>query len=262
MAEKNFVRSMFNNIAPTYDKLNHILSLNIDKIWRKKAVKRIVKNLKNSETENLKTNSQIFSFSDSQLQKYSQILRFSDSQILDVACGTADSTIALARSGISSVTGVDISEEMLKVGETKVAAQNLDSVITLQVEDCENLSFDDDTFDAAFIAFGIRNFEDKRNGLRELRRVLKPNGHLLILELSVPQNKILLSLYKLYFLHILPFIGKKISGDSMAYTYLPQSVMNFPKPKDFLAMMEECGFKRVSQKALTFGLCRIFEGFV
>ena len=254
MAEKNFVRSMFNNIAPTYDKLNHILSLNIDKIWRKKAVKRIVKKLKNSETENLKTSSQI--------QKNSQILRFSDFQILDVACGTADSTIALARSGISSVTGVDISEEMLKVGETKVAAQKLDSVINLQVEDCENLSFDDDTFDAAFIAFGIRNFEDKRNGLRELRRVLKPNGHLLILELSVPQNKILLSLYKLYFLHILPFIGKKISGDSMAYTYLPQSVMNFPKPKDFLAMMEECGFKRVSQKALTFGLCRIFEGFV
>ena len=254
MAEKNFVRSMFNNIAPTYDKLNHILSLNIDKIWRKKAVKRIVKNLKNSETENLKNDSQVFRFSDSQIQK--------DSQILDVACGTADSTIALARSGISSVTGVDISEEMLKVGETKVAAQNLDSVITLQVEDCENLSFDDDTFDAAFIAFGIRNFEDKRNGLRELRRVLKPNGHLLILELSVPQNKILLSLYKLYFLHILPFIGKKISGDSMAYTYLPQSVMNFPKPKDFLAMMEECGFKDVRQKALTFGLCRIFEGFV
>lgn len=249
MAEKNFVRSMFNNIAPTYDKLNHILSLNIDKIWRKKAVKRIIKNLKNSETENLKVIE-------------SQSLRVLESQVLDVACGTADSTIALARAGISSVTGVDISEEMLKVGETKVAAQNLDSVITLQVEDCENLSFDDDTFDAAFIAFGIRNFEDKRNGLRELRRVLKPNGHLLILELSVPQNKILLSLYKLYFLHILPFIGKKISGDSMAYTYLPQSVMNFPKPKDFLAMMEECGFKDVCQKALTFGLCRMYEGFV
>ena len=249
MAEKNFVRSMFNNIAPTYDKLNHILSLNIDKIWRKKAVKRIVKNLKNSETENLKVSD-------------SHSLRVLESQVLDVACGTADSTIALARAGISSVTGVDISEEMLKVGETKVAAQNLDSVITLQVEDCENLSFNDDTFDAAFIAFGIRNFEDKRNGLRELGRVLKPNGHLLILELSVPQNKILLSLYKLYFLHILPFIGKKISGDSKAYTYLPQSVMNFPKPKEFMLMMEECGFKNVKQKALTFGLCRMYEGFV
>ncbi|MBR6775952.1 MAG: bifunctional demethylmenaquinone methyltransferase/2-methoxy-6-polyprenyl-1,4-benzoquinol methylase UbiE [Bacteroidales bacterium] len=253
MAEKNFVRSMFNNIAPTYDKLNHILSLNIDKIWRKKAVKRIVKNLKNSETENLKTNSQTLRFSDSQIQE--------NSQVLDVACGTADSTIALARAGISSVMGVDISEEMLKVGETKVAAQNLDSVITLQVEDCENLSFDDNTFDAAFIAFGIRNFEDKRNGLRELQRVLKPNGHLLILELSVPQNKILLSLYKLYFLHILPFIGKKISGDSMAYTYLPQSVMNFPKPKEFMEMMKECGYRNVRQKALTFGLCRMYEGF-
>ena len=232
MAEKNFVRSMFNNIAPTYDKLNHILSLNIDKIWRKKAVRLIVKS------------------------------QFSDSQVLDVACGTADSTIALAKAGIPSVTGVDISEEMLKVGEKKVADLKLNSTITLKVEDCENLSFGDNTFDSAFIAFGIRNFEDKKKGLNELRRVLKDNGHLLILELSVPQNKILLALYKLYFLNILPFIGKKISGDSKAYTYLPQSVMNFPRPKEFMAMMEECGFKDVRQKALTFGLCRIYEGFV
>lgn len=238
MAEKNFVRSMFNNIAPTYDKLNHILSLNIDKIWRKKAVKRIVKNLKNSETENLKNNS----------------------QVLDVACGTADSTIALAKAGVPRVVGVDISEGMLKVGEKKIEELNLNSVISLKVEDCENLSFGDNTFDAAFIAFGIRNFEDKKKGLKELHRVLKPNGHLLILELSVPQNKILLSLYKLYFLHILPFIGKKISGDNKAYTYLPQSVMNFPKPKDFLQTMEGCGFKDVRQKALTFGLCRMYEG--
>lgn len=246
MAEKNFVRSMFNNIAPTYDKLNHILSLNIDKIWRKKAVKRIVKNLKNSESEKLKNNSQVF--------------RFSDSQVLDVACGTADSTIALAKAGVPRVTGVDISEGMLKVGEKKIEELKLNSTITLKVEDCENLSFNDNTFDAVFIAFGIRNFEDKKKGLKELHRVLKPNGHLLILELSVPQNKILLSLYKLYFLHILPFIGKKISGDNKAYTYLPQSVMNFPKPKDFLQTMEECGFKDVRQKALTFGLCRMYEG--
>ena len=238
MAEKNYVRSMFNNIAPTYDKLNHILSLNIDKIWRKKAVKRIVKNLKNSESEKLKNNS----------------------QVLDVACGTADSTIALAKAGVPRVIGVDISEEMLKVGEKKIDKLNLNSVISLKVEDCENLSIEDNTFDAAFIAFGIRNFEDKKKGLKELHRVLKPNGHLLILELSVPQNKILLSLYKLYFLHILPFIGKKISGDNKAYTYLPQSVMNFPKPKDFLQTMEECGFKDVRQKALTFGLCRMYEG--
>lgn len=246
MAEKNFVRSMFNNIAPTYDKLNHILSLNIDKIWRKKAVKRIVKNLKKSETEKLKNNS--------------QVLRFSDSQVLDVACGTADSTIALAKAGVPRVTGVDISKGMLKVGEKKIEELKLNSTITLKVEDCENLSFNDNTFDAAFIAFGIRNFEDKKKGLKELHRVLKPNGLLLILELSVPQNKILLSLYKLYFLHILPFIGKKISGDNKAYTYLPQSVMNFPKPKDFLQTMEECGFKDVRQKALTFGLCRMYEG--
>ena len=239
MAEKNYVRSMFNNIAPTYDKLNHILSLNIDKIWRKKAVKRICKHIKDSET---------------------QRLRDSEAQVLDVACGTADSTIALAKAGVPRVIGVDISEGMLEVGEKKIEELNLNSAITLQVEDCENLSFDDDSFDAAFIAFGIRNFEDKKKGLKELHRVLKPNGHLLILELSVPQNKILLSLYKLYFLHILPFIGKKISGDNKAYTYLPQSVMNFPKPKDFLQTMEECGFKDVRQKALTLGLCRMYEG--
>ena len=239
MAEKNYVRSMFNNIAPTYDKLNHILSLNIDKIWRKKAVKRICKHIKNSET---------------------QRLRDSETQVLDVACGTADSTIALAKAGVPRVTGVDISEEMLKVGEKKIDKLNLNSVISLKVEDCENLSFGDNTFDAAFIAFGIRNFEDKKKGLKELHRVLKPNGLLLILELSVPQNKILLSLYKLYFLHILPFIGKKISGDNKAYTYLPQSVINFPKPKDFLQTMEECGFKDVRQKALTLGLCRMYEG--
>ena len=232
MADKNFVRSMFNNIAPTYDKLNHILSLNIDKIWRKKAVKRICKNLSNSE-----------------------------SHVLDVACGTADSSIALAKAGIHFVTGVDISEGMIKVGEEKIKSLNLNN-INLKVEDCENLSFEDNSFDSAFIAFGIRNFEDKKKGLNELRRVLKNNGHLLILELSVPQNKILLSLYKLYFLHILPFIGKKISGDSKAYTYLPNSVMNFPKPKEFMAIMEECGFKNVKQKALTFGLCRIYEGCV
>lgn len=237
MADKNFVRSMFNNIAPTYDKLNHILSLNIDKIWRRKAVKRICKNLRNSESQNLKS-----------------------AHVLDVACGTADSTVALAKSGIPFVTGIDISEGMIKIGKEKIASLKLNN-ISLQVEDCENLSFKDNRFDAAFIAFGIRNFEDKKKGLNELRRVLKDNGHLLILELSVPQNRMLLSLYKLYFLHILPFIGKKISGDSVAYTYLPQSVMNFPKPKEFMNMMEECGFRNVRQKALTFGLCRIYEAY-
>ena len=227
---------MFNNIAPTYDKLNHILSLNIDKIWRKKAVKRICKNLRNSESQNLRS-----------------------AHVLDVACGTADSTIALSKAGIPFVTGIDISDGMIKIGEEKIAALKINN-INLEVDDCENLSFNDNTFNSAFIAFGIRNFEDKKKGLNELRRVLKDNGHLLILELSVPQNKILLSLYKLYFLHILPFIGKKISGDSKAYTYLPQSVMNFPKPKEFMKMMEECGYKNVKQKALTFGLCRIYEG--
>lgn len=229
MAEKNFIKTMFNDIAPTYDRLNHILSLNIDRIWRKKAVNRI----KANNPEN----------------------------VIDLACGTADSTIALSNSGIPFVTGVDISEEMIKVGEKKIDSLKSNSTIFLKVEDCENLSFQDNSFDAAMIAFGIRNFENKKKGLKEIKRVLKANGHLLILELSVPQNVILLSLYKLYFLHIMPFIGGLISGNKKAYKYLPSSVMNFPKPDEFMSLLEECGFKKVSHKALSCGLCRIFEAY-
>lgn len=229
MAEKKYVVSMFDSIAPTYDKLNHILSLNIDKLWRKRAVRRIAARKPQS--------------------------------VIDIACGTADSTIELAKTGIPNIVGIDVSAEMIKIGEKKIKSMGLGNDIMLKIEDCESMSFPDNSFDAAFIAFGIRNFEDKKKGLRELRRVLNDNGHLMILELSVPQNRLMLALYKMYFLNILPLIGKMVSGNSTAYRYLPMSVMNFPKPSEFMDMMKECGFTKVSQKALTFGLCRIFEAY-
>lgn len=225
MPKKENVRAMFNEIAPTYDKLNHTLSLNIDKIWRKKAVRRLIRN--NPQT------------------------------VIDIACGTGDSSIALAKAGVPRVVGLDISEGMLGIAERKVAKTNYD--IHFQLADALNLPFNDNSIDAVMIAFGVRNFENRSECLKEILRVLKPGGVLLILELSVPQNILLKSLYKVYFLHILPFIGKLVSGSKFAYNYLPHSVLNFPAPNAFMEIVRDCGYNKVIHKALTFGLCRIFE---
>lgn len=229
MTDKATIETMFDSIAPTYDKLNHILSFHIDKIWRRKAVKRIKK--------------------------------YHPATVIDVACGTADSTIALAKTKIPAVVGVDISKEMLEIGEKKLTSLNLNDNVFLQVKDCERLGFEDNVYDAALIAFGVRNFDDIKKCLKELRRVLKSGACLIILELSMPQNKIILALYKLYLFHILPVIGKKISGNAVAYRYLPQSIMNFPHPREFKALFEECGYKNVVHKSLSCGLCNMFEGF-
>ncbi len=226
MAKKNFVEKMFDDIAPTYDKLNHILSLNVDKSWRKKAVKRICSTHPN--------------------------------HVLDIACGTGDFAITLAQAGVPKVTGVDISEGMLKVGIKKVGKLGLD--IDMKVEDSENLSFADNTFDAISVAFGVRNFEHLQLGLNEMYRVLRPGAMVCIVELSVPSNPILLWGYKLYFLHILPFIGGLISGNKEAYRYLPNSVLHFPKPDKVCEMLKTAGFTNVEAKAFTFGLCRMFTG--
>lgn len=226
MPKKENIRAMFNAIAPTYDKLNHLLSLNIDKIWRRKAVKRI-------------------------MQNHPQI-------VLDIACGTGDSSIALAQAGVPKVLGLDISEGMLKIAEQKVEQLSYD--IQFQLGDAQNIPFEGESIDAVMIAFGVRNFENREECLQEIRRVLKPGGLLLILELSVPQSKLLRFFYKLYFLHILPFIGQLFSGDKSAYTYLPHSVLNFPSPAEFTKTMADCSYKQVQHKALSFGLCRIFEG--
>ena len=228
MAKKKFIIQLFDDIAPTYDKLNHILSMNVDKSWRRKAVQTIQGNKPNT--------------------------------VLDIACGTGDFAIALAKAGVPHIIGVDISEGMLKIGQQKV--KELGLPIDMKVDDSENLSLEDNSVDAVSVAFGVRNFEHLQLGLNEMHRVIRPGGMVCVLELSVPSNPILLALYKLYFLHILPLLGGMISGNREAYKYLPNSVLNFPKPPLFCDMIREAGFKEVKAKSFTFGLCRMFTGIV
>ena len=230
--DNEHIALMFNDIAPTYDKLNHILSLNVDKSWRRKAVRRLKKS----------------------------IAGVVNPLILDVACGTADSTIKIAKKiENAKVFGIDISTKMLEIGGEKAVKKGLDNRISFSISRAENIDFQDDTFDAAMVAFGVRNFSDRAQGLKEIRRVLKPNGTLIILELSEPQNVIVRWFYNLYFKNILPFIGKRISGNANAYRYLQQTVEKFPMPKEFMAMLSDCGYKELKHKALSCGLCRIYQ---
>ena len=230
MPKKEKVQQMFDNIAPTYDKLNHIMSLSVDKLWRRHALKEIVDG--------------------------------TPQRILDVACGTGDSTISIARAAAegTKVTGAYISEGMMALVMEKAGKAGVKDRIDLQVADGEALPYGDGTFDRVTCAFGIRNFEHKEKGLAEFQRVLKPGGKAVILELSVPQNRVIRWVYDLYFLHILPWVGGSISGDKAAYKYLPASVHNFPAPNDFCAMMEAAGFRSVRCKTFTLGLCRMFVG--
>ena len=230
MPKKEKIQEMFDGIAPSYDKLNHVMSLNVDKLWRRHALKEIVDG--------------------------------TPQQILDVACGTGDSTIAIAAAAGSGsrVIGADISEGMMALVMEKAAHEGVHDRIRLQVADGENLPYEEGTFHRVTCAFGIRNFEHKEKGLQEFYRVLKPGGKAVILELSVPRNKTVRWLYDLYFMHILPWIGGLISGNRAAYQYLPASVHAFPSPQAFCAMMADAGFSRVRHKAFTFGLCRMFIG--
>ena len=230
--DQSHIALMFNDIAPTYDKLNHILSLNVDKSWRRKAVKRLKKSLAN----------------------------ISNPKILDVACGTADSTIQIAKSiENAEILGIDISEKMLEIGEFKVEKLKLNDRIKFSHSCAENIEFQDNTFDAAFVAFGVRNFSDRMKGLAEILRVLKPKGTLIVLELSEPQNVMIRWFYNLYFKNILPFIGKHVSGNADAYRYLQQTVERFPMPEDFMKMLESVGYQDIKHKALSCGLCRIYQ---
>ena len=230
--DNTHIALMFNDIAPTYDKLNHVLSLNVDKIWRRKAVKRVKKAIADIENP----------------------------QVLDVACGTADSTIALAQiNGNVRVNGIDISDGMLKIGAEKVEKFGLVSRISFSKSCAEDIDFQDNTFDAVMVAFGVRNFSDREKGLKEILRVLKPNGTLLVLELSEPQNVIVRWIYNLYFKNVLPLIGKRVSGNADAYRYLQQTVEKFPMPKEFFALLAACGYKEMRHKSMTLGLCRIYQ---
>ena len=221
---------MFDEIATSYDKLNHIMSLDIDRAWRRKALKEIVDG--------------------------------TPQQILDVACGTGDSTLAIARAAApgSQVVGADISEGMMALVMDKARKAGVADRVSLQLADGEDLPFGEASFHRVTCAFGIRNFEHKELGLKEFYRVLKPGGKAVILELSVPQNRIERWFYDLYFLHILPWIGGKVSSNKEAYKYLPASVHAFPAPKVFLEMMSAAGFANVHHKAFSFGLCRMYVG--
>ena len=222
---------MFDGIAPDYDRLNHLMSLGVDRSWRRRALKDIV--------------------TPERAQR-----------ILDIACGTGDFSLAVARRmhPDSRITGLDLSEGMLAVMRRKVEAEGLAERVSCLQGDCEALPFPDGGFDVATIAFGIRNFEHREAALREILRVLHPGGRLVILELSVPENRLLRGCYNLYFKHFVPWIGGLISGNRAAYRYLPASVLAFPGRREWTATMTRCGYADVRHRAFTFGLCRMYVG--
>jgi demethylmenaquinone methyltransferase/2-methoxy-6-polyprenyl-1,4-benzoquinol methylase len=227
-SKKQEVAMMFNNISPRYDLLNRVLSLGIDKRWRKKAVNI----LKKSKPEN----------------------------ILDIATGTGDFAIECLNTEPMSITGMDISKGMLDVGRKKITKLGYENKIQLIEGDAESMPFDNNKFDAATVAFGVRNFEDLNKGLNEILRVLRPGGMIMILEFSKPSKFPFKQVYWFYFKYILPFIGKMISKDASAYDYLPQSVQTFPHGSAFISTLNKCGFVQNTQKELTFGVATIYTG--
>lgn len=226
-SKKRQVGQMFDNIAGSYDFLNRFLSLGIDQTWRKKAIAQ----LKGRPLQ----------------------------QVLDVATGTADVAIALRRTlGAQQVVGLDLSEKMLAVGREKVAARALEDSIQLIQGDSENLPFEDQGFDAATVAFGVRNFENLDLGLQEIQRVLKPGGRLVVLEFSRPRLFPFKQIYHFYFKRILPLLGRLFSKDPKAYTYLFESVQAFPEGQGFIDRLKAAGFDQAREQRLTLGVCSIY----
>ena len=221
------VEQMFDNIAHSYDKLNHRLSWNIDKGWRKKAIR--------------------------------QLLPYRPKVMLDIATGTGDFAI-LAAGMLRPVTliGADISEKMMEIGRQKVEKEKLDSVISFKKEDCMNLSFADNTFDAITAAFGIRNFSDFNKGLGEMCRVLKKGGHLSIVELTSPVSFPMKQLFSIYSHTFLPLYGRMISKDRSAYDYLTATIEAFPQGEQMIEILKTAGFSKAQFKRLTFGICTMY----
>lgn len=222
------VAEMFDNISPKYDLLNHVLSGGVDIYWRKRAVKLLRKQ--------------------------------QPRVILDIATGTGDFAIEALSLKPEKIIGVDISEGMLAVGREKIAKIGKQDVITLQAGDSESLAFADNYFDAVIVSFGVRNFQNLLAGLTEMNRVMKPNGTCIVVEFSKPKSFPFKQLYNGYFKYILPLIGKTISKDSSAYTYLPESVQAFPDGQAFLEIYNKAGFKNTKCIPLTFGICSIYIG--
>lgn len=224
------VEEMFDSIAPAYDFMNRAMTLGIDKLWRAKAVK--------------------------------MIRRRQPADILDVATGTGDLAIKLAREipGVR-ITGVDLSEQMLAIGRDKVRLAGLSDRISLSKADCLALPMADASFDAVTVAYGVRNFEHLAQGYREMARVLRPGGMLCVVELSVPQSRLVRPFYELYTRRIIPVIGRMVSSDRSAYTYLPASIAAMPQGERMLAIMEEAGLVRPALRPLTLGVCTIYTAF-
>jgi demethylmenaquinone methyltransferase/2-methoxy-6-polyprenyl-1,4-benzoquinol methylase len=227
-SKKDQVEEMFDHISHRYDLLNHLLSLNIDKMWRNKAIRLL-------RPHRPKT-------------------------ILDIATGTGDFAIAARKLHPEKITGIDLSEGMLGIGREKLKKKRLDGLIELRKADSENLPFDNNSFDAAIVAFGVRNFENLGNGLTEIFRVLKPGGVFIVLEFSQPRKTPFRQLYFFYFTRILPFLGRLVSKDSRAYTYLPESVREFPDGVAFTSIMEKTGYTNCKWLPQTFGIASIYEG--
>lgn len=229
--KKEQVEVMFDNIAPTYDFLNHALSMGTDKGWRRKAIDRLG--------------------------------QYKPQRILDIATGTGDFAILAAQrlgptpAGLS-ITACDLSEGMMEVGRQKVEKLGLSDVIRFQKEDCLKLSFPDNSFDAVTVAYGVRNFQDLKAGLREMLRVLRPNGHLLILELATPPHFPMKQLFWLYSHVWMPLMGRLISRDKAAYTYLPATMEAFPQGEVMEKILKDCGYTNVEWKRFTFGLCTMY----
>ena len=219
---------MFDNIAPKYDLLNRLLSLRIDNLWRISAM--------------------------------NELKPIAPKKILDVATGTADFAIQMRKLKPEHITGLDLSEQMLSFGRVKVKDRKLDELITLVKGDSENLPFEDNSFDAITVAFGVRNFEHIEAGLAEMYRVLRPGGKLVVLEFSKPKVFPVKQLFYFYFHFILPVIGRMLSKDTRAYTYLPESVESFPEGEAFLSLLRQAGYKNDKCRALTFGISSVYTG--
>lgn len=225
-AKKEQVAEMFDNIANNYDFLNHFLSMGIDILWRKKAV-RLLK-------------------------------PFAPKLILDVATGTGDFALESLSLNPDKIIGVDISRDMVAVGLEKVKKRKLQNKIELKYGDSENLEFETNTFDALTVAFGVRNYENLEQGLSEMLRVIKPGGHVAIIEFSQPKKFPIKQIYNFYFKNILPGIGRIVSKDARAYTYLPESVGAFPHGNEFLKVLTKVGYNEVQAIPLTLGIASIY----
>ncbi|MGE0566852.1 MAG: bifunctional demethylmenaquinone methyltransferase/2-methoxy-6-polyprenyl-1,4-benzoquinol methylase UbiE [Bacteroidia bacterium] len=228
-SKKKQVAQMFDNIAFRYDFLNSFLSLGIHKIWRKKCVRKLKK-----------TNPKI---------------------ILDVATGTGDFAIACTKLKPNKIIGIDISEGMMKFGREKLVKKKLSNLVTLEYGDAESYSAESESFDAIVVGFGVRNFENLEKGLKNLYRMLKPGGSIVILEFSYPRNKLVKWFYNFYFNVVTPFIGKIFSKDNRAYAYLPESVKAFPDNENFVLELEKANFKQANFEPLSFGIAAIYQAY-